>query len=409
MPPLSLIALLSCVVWSPALGLTRRALAHAPLMSYPASETSLFLWQGRFLPDNATGAVSFDVEGASISFLVANATFVGLNISSEAAGGARLGVLFNTNFSSEIADPNPSGTAIPNLRVATLLTSRQQSLYTLGGGSQISGEVIAYSVVLLSEWEMIQDAFGSTLSINSVLTDGVVLAAPPRPTRRLVVLGDSLSSGVGCGFNVPAGGGACGAGVPLDDVSATWGYALCASFGAECEIVAGSGITIFADAGYNLPLVFPWALGAMANDAWPAAERVPWDFAAHPADAVLVELGENDCHAVNCTVGSGLANLADAYVSFVANITAAYGGNKALPVFLAIANHEAGQSAAMGLAVPRLQASGFSNVFFLNATAPDVINGTNIDTGCAGHPSAAQQAFSFQRARPAIAKVLGWL
>jgi hypothetical protein len=193
-------------------------------------------------------------------------------------------------------------------------------------------------------------------------------------------------------------------------VGATWGYSLCANFSAECEIVAASGITIFADKGYNLPDVFPWSLGAMGTfSGWAnSSQRQAWNFSARPADAVLMELGENDCHAINCTDPADLALLTQAYESFVAVICEAYGGSKDLPIFLSIANHEAGQSAAMLAAIPSLLQKGYTRVAFLNATAPDAVNGTNIDNGCAGHPSAAQQEWAYLQARPVIAQALGW-
>lgn len=310
-------------------------------------------------------------------------------------------------FGASGGDPNPYAEAIPGFRVGTLITSNMQTLYTLASGGQIpTSAPIKYTVQLMSEWQMVGDRDPSTtLSIVSILTNGIVLPAPPRPSRRLVVLGDSLSSGVGCGFNRPPNSG-CGASVLLDDVTNTWGNLLCASFGAECEIIAGSGITITANKGYNLPLVFPWTLGAMTYSDWPAQARVPWDFLGRPADAVLVELGENDCHAFNCSVEANLATLAKAYVEFAHVIAAAY-NNTALPIFLSIANHEAGQSVAMKMALADPGMAGL-NVSFLNATAPDVVNGTNIDVGCAGHPSIAQQQQTFLAARPVIAQALGW-
>lgn len=386
------------------------ASAGAAPVSYLPSDARYFTWLGRSLT-TADGYVVTDLPAAAFSFRVTNASFIGLTIADSTTGGARLGVTFDTrgfNATHEVAgragDPNPSGRAMPGLQVATLLTSPLQSLYTLGSGGQIAGLSLTVTVQLLSEWEMMGSPTPyDVLAFTGVLTDGTLLPAPARPARRLSILGDSLSSGVGCGFDRP-GGAACGDGVPVDDASRASGTQLCALLAAECEVVAASGITLYKDAGYNLQLVWPYTLGSMTYNGW-AGAKVPWDFAAHPVDAVIVELGENDEHA---SPPPTPAALSAAYVAFVERIVTAYGGDKALPVFLTIAPHEAGQSAGMLLAVPALRAAGYSRVAFLNATAPNVVNGTSIDTGCAGHPSAAQALYSAQRAAPVVASVLGW-
>lgn len=228
------------------------------LVNIPAAGPDVLLL-GRHAP-GPNGSVLIDVEGASASVVIANATFVGALVKDTTTGGAKLGSFINTNLSAAgVSDPNPSANAMPNLRVATFLTSPYQTLYTMGSGGQIAGLIVVYTLQLLSEWEFIGDSGGSAvLTFEGFVTDGVVLPPPARPTRRIVVLGDSLSSGVGAGFDVPASGAACGAGVAEDDVGPTYGMRLCGNFSAECEVVAGSGITITANANYNLPLVFPW-------------------------------------------------------------------------------------------------------------------------------------------------------
>ena len=78
-----------------------------------------------------------------------------------------------------------------------------------------------------------------------------------------------------------------------------------------------------------------------------------------------------------------------------------------MPFFFTLANHEAGQSVAMTLAVAAL-AGDFPRVSLLNGTSPNVDprSGANIDTGCAGHPSAAQNVLAFERMQPVVAAAL---
>ena len=410
---LSLLLLSSLILYSVS--------ATSPPTSYPASDTSFFTWLGRTIPTQ-DGGVTFDLEGTTLEFSVINATFIGLSIHDTTSGGARLGVYLDstggellstitTGASGKVHDPNPAGRAIPGLRVATLLTSPYQTLYTLGSGGQItnlnaSTNTIFVRVVNLAEYSMIASrAGGANLTISSILTDGVLL--PTRSSNmnrtRFLILGDSLSSGVGAGFSV-ASGHLCGAGVAIDDWAQTWNGLLCSNYSANCEVIAQSGVTIIADTSYNLPMSVNYTLGAMGYSDWPVDERVMWT--PSPVDAVFIELGENDAHAFNVTSPEGLDKLSGAYVKLVKSLSSSYG--REIPYFFTLSNHEAGQSAAMILAVEQLQAE-FPKAMLLNGTTPsiDPICNTNIANGCAGHPSFAQNVLSFERIYPVVAAALG--
>ena len=393
--------LLSCLLAS--------ALAAGAPTSYPAADASKFTFVGRSLANASTGGVAFDLEGTALLFSVANATFIGLTIDSNTDGGARLGVYFDSE--GGLGDPNPAGAAIPpSARVATLVTSRLQTLYTLGAGAQIRGlgpqGLLRVRVELLTEWSHLADRPGELLTVLAVVTDGAVARAPPQPARRLLVLGDSLSAGPGAGFTVPPSGAPCGDGVLLNDWGATWNALLCRNFSAACEVIAGSGQTI-TGASYNIPMSYPYALGAMGGPSWPADARAPWH---STVDAVFCELGENDCHSFNCTDAGGRARLAAAYVALAHTLASSQPAGPALPIFFTLSNHEAGQSAAMADAVAVLQAAGFSRTSLLNGTSPslDPASKEYIANGCAGHPSAAQNALAFARMQPVVAAALGW-
>lgn len=379
------------------------------LTSYPASNPSFFRWEGRTALSNVTdGGVYFDLEGTALTFEVVNATFIGLNISDATPGGMRLGVYIDsTGYGYN--DPDPSGRAVPGVRVATLLTSPYQSLYTLGSGGQIKGlnttsNTVAVRVVNLAEWSMIGDTNAGVLTVVAIVTDGILLPAPAPKLRRFLVLGDSLSSGVGCGFTVPPSGAPCGAGVLVDDWSATWNALVCANFSASCEVIAQSGATIVANTNYNIPMSIPYALGAMGSREWPVASRVVWKAADARVDAILIELGENDEHS-NVTD----TTLTDAYVNLVKHLALSYGPPE-IPTFFVTPNHEAGQSRAMILAVNNLTQQGFNSVYYVDGTSPNIdpITNTTIDNGCAGHPSAAQSIFAFKKIQLAMSGVLGW-
>lgn len=396
--------------WLIGLAFLPGCLAAAPA-SYPAAD--VITVSGRFFHNASSGGLIFDLEGTTLLFGVSNATFIGLQISSNVDGGARLGVYFDSESTpaSVAGDPNPSGSAIPpTARVATLVTSRLQTLYTLGAGAQIRGlgprGLLQVKVELLTEWSHLKDGVGSTFEVEAVVTDGVMAPAAAEPARRLLVLGDSLSSGPGAGFTVPPSGAPCGDGVLLNDWANTWNALLCKNFSAACEVIAGSGQTITGKP-YNIPMSYPFALGAMGEPAWPAASRVPW---ARRLDAAFVELGENDCHAFNCTGPAGREALAAAYVALAHTLSATQPLGAHLPLFFTLSNHEAGQSLAMGDAVAALKAAGFTAAYLLNGTSPnaDPATGAGIANGCAGHPSAAQNVLAFNRMQPVVAAALGW-
>jgi hypothetical protein len=407
---------LFCIFFETSSGLSSSSSGLSSLSSlptsYPAYNPTYFTWLGRIVP-SSTGGVTFDLEGTTLEFSVKNATFIGLSITDATFGGAKLGVYLDSTsgYSNSYTngDPDPAGKAIPGLRVSTLLTSPFQTLYTLGSGGQIislnsTSNTLNVKVVNMAEYSMIGSRSGGfNITINTIITDGILVQTSSSNRPRFLILGDSLSSGVGAGFSVPQGQ-LCGAGVAIDDWSQTWNALLCQNFSANCEVIAQSGVTIVADTNYNLPMSIPYALGAMGYSNWPENERIQWK--PLPIDACFIELGENDAHAFNVTSPTGLAKLSNAYIQLVKSLSNIYG--KIIPYFFTISNHEAGQSLAMLEAISQLNSEGFPKAMLLNGTTPtlDPICHTYINDGCAGHPSFAQNILAFERMQPIVEAAL---
>lgn len=187
----------------------------------------------------------------------------------------------------------------------------------------------------------------------------------------------------------------------------TYGAALCTNFTAECVIQAVSGITLMADQP-NLPQIVNYTLGAM-YPSWPAAQRVPVDWAGEassaPPSAIVINLGENDAHHGNFSNPAFVAAFVSSYIDFVGFLVGpgAY-NNPSLPIFATIGPHEAGQSVGILQAVAALTQQGI-NVTFLNATVPLP---PALPAGCGGHPGPTIHLASAQRAYPVIKRVLGW-
>lgn len=153
------------------------ALAAPPLASIPATDERIS-WTGRRVARAEDGAMLLDWEGTALTFTVSDATFVGLNVTDGSLGGSRLAVYL-------------TGTGVPNLRVATLVTSPHQQLYTLGSSAPVAGATFTYRVVLLTEPQFIKDGPNNPFAVAAVVTDGSLEAPPPKPARRIEFIGDS--------------------------------------------------------------------------------------------------------------------------------------------------------------------------------------------------------------------------
>lgn len=401
---------------------------------------------------NASTAYAIDWEGTEAEIGVANASVIAAVIYDKSAGNSRFAAYLNTlNVSSTVevvssqgvTDPNPFALAVPGLRTGLITTAPWQTVYVLAAGKSIGASAVPSGVRvrlrLLTEPSAVDDGCGvesstsGPLQLVGFLTDGVVLPARPLAKRRIEFLGDSLTAGYGAGFDDPAApppGGRptpssapsllpCGAGVPVNDVSSSYGARLCDAFGADCTWTAVSGVTIWTGRP-SLPQYWNATLGSMLTPSkWSGAGgAVAWD-PCNPAlgggvvpDAVYVNLGENDMHGAPAPPipASWFAGLAQSYVDFVAALWAAYakcgsGVDKGSPAFfLAIGPHEAGQSVAIAQALPAIAAAGYT-VTFINATVP---NPPVIPAGCGGHPGPSLHLASAQRAAPVISHAMQW-
>lgn len=376
--------------------------AHcAPLTSIPASDPRI-RWVGRTLVNSSDGSVSLDWEGTSASVTLSNATYAAVLITDKTSGGARIAVYAN-NVNQSVAlagDPNPSSNATPDLKVAMWPTSPLQALYSLSRGS--GGEVVTYTLVLLTEASFIgDDSATSTLTLHSLVTDGVLLPFNASSRRRMDVYGDSLTAGYGSGFDAPASGAPCGAGVMINDVTNDYSWMLCSDFNSDCHVQAVSGVTLFA-ATPNLPQIVNYTLGSMLR--WDANDSVLWDYASYVPDAVIINLGENDWHAANGKpTPAFIAEFVQRYVQFVTLLNTRYGPGANVTYFLTIAPHEAGQSVGVVQVPPLLQAVGI-RALFLNATVDESL----LPRGCGGHPGPTIHAAAAARAQPFIAAAMGW-
>ena len=378
---------------------------------YPANHENI-RWVGRRI-FNADGGITIDWENTFGTFTIVNATIVSAIISDNSTGGARFAVYMNNvNVSATIKDPNQNAADVPNLRIATLVTANAQKLqYPLASRSGIAGSSpTMYSLKLLTEPQFIGDnTYNNVLTIDGISTDGVLLPlnSATIPTRRIEILGDSLTAGYGSGFDDPVGSDGqplpCGGGTLIDDVSNTYGNLLCTNFSADCTIEAVSGITLMT--GHpNLPELWDYELGSMIEPGW-SGHSIPYNAKEFVPQVEIINLGENDWHS-NCPSSpSCIANFTQKYVDFVKHIDSTYTavGGSNITYFLIIAPHEAGQSVAVIPAANQLKSEGF-NAYFVNGT----VDSSLYPGGCGGHPGPTIHHASFLRMQPIIASIMGW-
>ncbi len=105
----------------------------------PANDPSI-LWQGRKYAIGSGYAV--DWEGTAASITLADATYVGMQITDGSAGGSRWGFFFNNSANQSLSDVSPG------LKVAIITTSSQapQPVYTLASGIGIARQTATYKV-----------------------------------------------------------------------------------------------------------------------------------------------------------------------------------------------------------------------------------------------------------------------
>jgi hypothetical protein len=120
----------------------------------------------------------------------------------------------------------------------------------------------------------------------------------------------------------------------------------------------------------------------------------PWDFATHPVDSVVINLGTNDNPSPPALKWQA------AYVAFVQRAITLY-STSAPAFFLAFGPMRIGYEGLVRNISATLTAAGV-RAFPLDLTLPHPM------TGCFGHPSAADYVEIAAKARPQIAAAMGW-
>ena len=227
--------------------------------------------------------------------------------------------------------------------------------------------------------------------VLAVTFDGTLLAPPPASTKRLEIVGDSISVGFGveCKTQTEAFS------YPTENNYLTYQALTARKLGAELFTEAWSGIGVWRDVGGGMTNQMPERyLHTLPNDS-----TSTWDFSKYTPDAVVVLLGTNDF-----AKGDPGQPFVDAYTTFVASLRTHYpkarqyfvispmlGGTNRTLVKQYVAN-----------VITQRNAAGDKNLTSIEFAPPAA------DAWGCGHPNAATHAIMAGVLEAALHADLGW-
>ena len=320
-------------------------------------------WQGRVLNDSSGTNVSFSWEGVQARFLIVDGTTVWLTASTDGSGAGNFHTIVdgkvNTNWTLY-------GSGISNITIASSLSPGHHDI-TLWSAT----DPIARSWDTLPRW---------VNSFHTLYSDGLLTPGPPLPSRRLRIIGDSITAGNQIDNETCA-----------DDHLGSYGARLCQMFDANCQTLAISGKGIFENCCDNNV-----TMTELAKRTIVSAPDILYDDADFAPDAVILALGTND--AGKESGPAWVANFTTVYADYIVNLTIVH-KNAALPIFCIVGPITHEYYPWVENAITAAAARGVSRATILNWTA-------QVDR--CGHPAWQAHADAAETFRPIIAAALGW-
>jgi len=241
----------------------------------------------------------------------------------------------------------------------------------------------------LTFWRRTEPNNGA-VDVGPISFTGTLLAPLPAPTRRLEIVGDSIS--VGYGTECKTSGEAFT--YATENNYITYEAIAARTMAADLVVVAWSGLGMYRpccnQTGDEMPARY---LTTIPNDA------DKWDFSRYTPDAVLVNLGTNDFG-----MGDPGAPFQDAYVAFVTGVRSRYA---AAHLYLAVSPMLSGdkrtqQKAYLNNVLSARSKAGDKNLSIIEFAEPAA------DGWACGHPNAATHAIMATAFENALKADLGW-
>ena len=228
---------------------------------------------------------------------------------------------------------------------------------------------------------------------------GRVLAPPERPSRRLEIIGDSLTTGFG---NVGAGP-RCPFGATTEDAYRSYGALAARALQAELHVVAWGGRGVVR----NYDLSAAGTLRELYPRTLPEEPWSRWDFSRWTPDAVVIYLGTNDFSHPDLdedTFDRG-------YLELVTTVRRHYPDAHILCAYPSLSDDRpeglkrwSRSRAAVDRVMAKLADAGVTRVkaFAFDRAAPDD------GLGCLWHPSLPTHEAQAAQLRDLLAETLGW-
>lgn len=255
-------------------------------------------------------------------------------------------------------------------------------------GSNLSDA--AHDVLLYRRTEAF---FGETKFGGFDVDASAYLAGQPAPTKRLEVIGDSISAGYGNEGTLP-----CQFEGQTENHYLTYGALAARKLGAELYTEAWSGIGMLRNNDGSttgtMPERYPRAL--------PESATSTWDFSSYVPDAVVINLGTNDF-----AKGDPAMAFQSTYTTFVTDLRAHYPKARfylAVGPMLGGTDYDKAKVYLEGVIAAR-KTAGDSNLVVLPFATQD---GTNDGLGCDYHPSLKTHQKMADQLVTTLKADLGW-
>lgn len=234
-----------------------------------------------------------------------------------------------------------------------------------------------------------EGSFGVTKLLGFDITGE--LLAPPPVTRRIQVIGDSISCGYG-----NEGVSPCNFSAETENHYLTYGAIAARAVGAELHTIAWSGKGMVNNYGDDVFEPMP-----QIYDRTVAGDKdTLWDHAQWQPDVVVINLGTNDFSTDKDPAENVFV---PAYVAFLTHLREVYPDAFILPVAPLLWGNEATMVAGyLQSVVDQRHQAGDLDVTFVD------INAMAIGIGCDGHPSVATHEAMGQKLADALGEQLGW-